>query len=189
MGTPQGDSMSLPLPVLAIESCQLCSLHKTTDKPLLITTQPSSANIMIVLSRPYKDDDLLRSPFASFEGKYLKKLLTEAGLIDKVYLTYMNKCYPGKERVLKHHIDECKGWLWKEIQAVEPTAILMMGQMVSAILLSKNHHTFKLEQVIGQKFSVAWTNASLFPCHQASTLMGKNHKDNVDFLEKLCLIS
>lgn len=121
-----------------VESCRSCGLYATACTPMIPVTVDQRAHIngrdpkgfpvvMVVGPKPQEADDRAGSSLTreSFTGDMLLDYLD---LLEArwVYVPLI-RCYtPGK--VLKKHLDACKGFLAREIERWDPQAILTLGK-------------------------------------------------------------
>jgi len=76
-----------------VEDCRKCILWRTRNRPVF-GEGPVDAGIMIVGLGPGRQEDLQGRPFVGAAGKFLDRLLAEAGLNrSRVYVTNVIKCF------------------------------------------------------------------------------------------------
>jgi uracil-DNA glycosylase family 4 len=130
---------------------------------------PHKAKLMIVGGLPEPDDELTGEPFYRLRD-YLEGLLTKAGLtLSDAYLTLSVKC-PGKPRA--KDTKTCSGWLYQEIQDVEPKVVLTLGQMPTSLLLRDKKLSFS--RVLGQLLPVECYTVA--PWHSLVKIYGSGLK-------------
>ena len=94
------------------------------------------AGIMLVGEAPGKKESETGRPFVGRAGKYLDRLLGNAGIKRKeIYITSPVKRYPGKRRPTKEEIRHGTKHLEKQIKAVSPEIIVLMGNVAAQALL------------------------------------------------------
>lgn len=169
------------IPYDTVRSCSLCSLRKKCQQPL-INEVVNNPEIMVVFSKVIQEDDFTQKILSSIEGKYIKKIFEEESLLDKTYFTHLTKCY-SDDTILKYHIDECKGWLWKEIKAVQPKIIITMGKMASSVLLKVRPNKLKLSEIEGNYYNVDYCNALIYPWFDPTYILNRNDFLNKKFLK------
>src|ERR671939_215454 len=85
----------------------------------------ADAELMFVGEAPGKNEDLQGKPFVGKAGKLLDQLLAEIGLSrQQVFIANVLMCRPpGNRDPLPEEIEECKPYLMKKIQLIEPKMI------------------------------------------------------------------
>jgi DNA polymerase len=93
--------------------------------------------LLLVLEAPDSEEDLVREHLAGRAGQLVAKLLGQAGITPSdYYITHMVKCHSkSKGSPPDEAVDACKVWVWKEIMAVKPKAMLTFGEKTSQKLL------------------------------------------------------
>lgn len=110
-------------------ACQQCELYKTAQVPCLVGQGPREAKIMIVGEAPgWREEDIKRV-FSGPAGKRLDLELKRVGLDrSQIYITNVVKCRPPENRTPeKEEIKACENYLQKEIEIVQPTYLLLLG--------------------------------------------------------------
>lgn len=119
--------------------CQRCGLCKTAEHVCLLGKGPKPCKVMIVGEAPGHREDDSGKPFVGRSGELLEELL-EVCDIDRsdVYITNAVHCRPPDNRTpKKKEIEACKHWLLKEIEAVKPKFVLLMGNIPLYALLGQ----------------------------------------------------
>lgn len=139
----------------------VCS-HCPSMIPPVITCLPILSPIMIVGQAPGIHEGKVGKPFGWTAGKTLFKWFSSIGLEEedfreKVYMSAVCRCFPGKnpkgsgDRVPdKQEIANCKHWLEKEYQILQPKLVIPVGKLAISQYLKVN----KLVDVVGQQFVI-----------------------------------
>lgn len=111
-----------------LSQCRLCAMLGKDHVPAAGNTR---AEVMIVGQSPGSEEVLAAKPFVGPCGELVDFMLDEAGLArEDVYITNTLKCHPPGNRA--GHITEIsncrKAWLVKEILAVKPLVIVVLGK-------------------------------------------------------------
>jgi len=120
-----------------ISACQLCPLAGSRTKAVP-GEGPGSAMMMLVGEAPGRDEDLSGRPFVGRGGKLLSAALETIGSSRKeMFITNVVKCRPPRNRVpLKLERNACmKAHLAREMEAVGPNVIVLLGRTASASIL------------------------------------------------------
>ncbi len=113
--------------------CRLCTDRNT----LVFGVGNATADLMIIGHAPSRQEDMRGEPFVAEPGDMLDKMLAHViGLPrESVYITTTVKCRPSNDR--GPSLDEvraCHPYLQRQIKAVEPKVILVMGELAFQIL-------------------------------------------------------
>ena len=120
----------------AVQSCTRCALAKTRTQAVF-GTGDVQARWMIIGEAPGADEDRSGEPFVGRAGQLLNNMLAAIGLPrESVYIANVLKCRPPNNRDPK--VDEaanCRGYLERQIELVNPTLILVVGRIAAQNLL------------------------------------------------------
>jgi DNA polymerase len=135
---------------------------------------------MFVGEAPGADEDEQGLPFVGASGKLLNKMLADAKMDrEAVFVTNVCRCRPPKNRTpTPEEVGACKGWLWKEMQLVNPLVVIPLGGTPSRLLM-KGKSTFKISAVVGKphKASFLRKDGIILPMYHPSFLLrGSNEK-------------
>ena len=130
-----------------IALCQLCEIARYRTK-----TVPGEgaedAEIMFIGEAPGWHEDQQGRPFVGPAGQYLDQLLALIGLKrQQVYIANVIKCRPMENRdPLPSEILNCRKWLERQIEVIQPKMIVTLGRYSMAMLfpgksISKIHGT------------------------------------------------
>jgi len=130
-----------------ITLCQLCEIAKYRTK-----TVPGEgaedAEIMFIGEAPGWHEDQQGRPFVGPAGQYLDQLLALIGLKrQQVYIANVIKCRPmGNRDPLPSEILNCRKWLERQIEVIQPKMIVTLGRYSMAMFfpgksISKIHGT------------------------------------------------
>lgn len=144
--------------VEALKQCNKCPLM---HKPV-VSCGPVVSKVVLVGQAPGVKEPILQRPFAWTAGKTLFGWFQEATSLDEkafresVYMTAVCRCYPGKnpkggDRVPNQtEINNCKSWLDKDFEILEPELVIAVGKLAIQQFLSFD----KLVEVVGQTFEI-----------------------------------
>jgi uracil-DNA glycosylase len=124
---------------LEIKDCTKCELSKTRNR-FVFGGGSAYAKIMLVGEAPGKNEDLQGLPFVGQAGKILDELLDSIGLVrSEVFIANVLKCRPpGNRDPGIEEIEACKGYLFKQIEIIDPKLICTMGKYSTQLLLNTN---------------------------------------------------
>lgn len=121
-------------------NCKRCSLHETTDTVCLMGQGRVPSKVMVVSEAPgFRDGSGL-----------LDKLLLQNGLSrSDVYITNAVRCHlPGDHKPSNGEIKACRFYNDKEISAVKPKFIILMGATALKSVLNEKGITEKHGSII-----------------------------------------
>ena len=133
----EADLRSLEDQIRQCESCGLCR-ERTHAVPGQGVMHPS---IMVVGEAPGEQEDRHGLPFVGRSGQLLDNMLAAIAhrRDTNVYITNVVKCRPpGNRNPDAQEIASCSTYLTKQIEIVQPQAILAMGRFAAQTLLKKD---------------------------------------------------
>jgi DNA polymerase len=112
-----------------------CPLRASRTK-LVFGAGNADADIMFVGEAPGAQEDRVGLPFVGPAGKLLEQLLGEIGLERRdVFINNTLMCRPpGNRDPQPEEIEECKPFLLKRIELVEPKVICTLGNYATKLL-------------------------------------------------------
>ena len=166
-------SMATELDILqnAAEACTDCRLAETRTNVVFGVGAPD-ADVMIVGEAPGKNEDLQGEPFVGAAGNLLNTLMREVGIErDQIYIANVLKCRPpGNRDPRPDEIDACKGYLRRQLELIEPTVVVTLGNFATKLLLKTETGITKMR---GQRYRW-WRDIIVVPTfHPAAALRGR----------------
>src|SRR5215208_4525861 len=148
-----------------------CPLRATRTK-LVFGAGNADADIMFVGEAPGAREDELGLPFVGPAGKLLDQLLGEIGLERKD--VFINNCLmcrpPGNRDPLPEEIEECKPFLMKRIELIQPKVICTLGNYATKLLTGSPRGITKVHGE-PQRREIAGRTVALYPLfHPAAAL-------------------
>ena len=153
--------MSLERIIQHQQNLQSCTRCEQMIRPV-ITGIPVYSQIMTVGQAPGIHEGRIGKPFGWTAGKTLFKWFDSIGVEEQqfreqVYMAAVCRCFPGKnpkgsgDRVPdKQEIANCKVWLDKEYEIMQPKLIIPIGKLAISQYLKHK----KLDEVVGQQFVI-----------------------------------
>ncbi|MCB9453926.1 MAG: uracil-DNA glycosylase [Anaerolineaceae bacterium] len=116
-----------------VRGCTACRLYQGTNNPVPGAGNPQ-ADIMFIGEGPGFHEDRLGLPFVGRSGDYLNYLLNLIGLNrDEVFIGNVVKHRPPENRdPSPDEIIACKGFLDRQIEAIDPLVIATLGRFSMA---------------------------------------------------------
>ena len=120
----------------AVASCTRCALHESRTQTVFGVGNPE-ADWMIIGEAPGAEEDRRGEPFVGRAGKLLDEMLRAVGQgRDTVFIANILKCRPPNNRDPKpDESAQCRGYLERQIQLVQPKIILAVGRIAAHLLL------------------------------------------------------
>jgi uracil-DNA glycosylase len=118
------------------QRCTRCAELAATRKTVVFGSGNADADLMFVGEAPGASEDEQGVPFVGQAGKLLEKLLGEIGLQRAdVFIANTLKCRPpGNRDPQPAEIDNCKGYLYSQVELIQPTVICTLGNFATKLL-------------------------------------------------------
>src|SRR5213593_2250569 len=118
--------------------CTRCRLAETRTQVVFGVGNPN-ADLMFVGEAPGFHEDQQGVPFVGQAGKLLDTLLAGIGLTRAdVYIANVLKSRPpGNRDPVPDEISACEGWLWQQIEVIEPKVVATLGNFATKLLSGK----------------------------------------------------
>jgi DNA polymerase len=125
--------------------CTRCRLHTTRNK-IVFGAGNEHAELVFVGEGPGRDEDMQGLPFVGRAGKLLTQMIEAMSLTrEQVYIANVVKCRPPENR--KPEEDEsgtCSPFLYRQIDAIAPKAIVCLGLTAAQSLLNTKDSISKI---------------------------------------------
>jgi DNA polymerase len=135
-----GISQAASLPVLQQEvaACTQCSELAETRTQTVFGVGSSRARLCFMGEAPGADEDRLGDPFVGRAGQLLTKIIEACQWKrEDVYILNMLKCRPpGNRNPLPHELANCRGFLERQLELIEPEFICCLGAVAAQSLLN-----------------------------------------------------
>jgi len=146
-----------------VNNCKKCDLWRTRKNPVFGDGSLVS-KILFVGEAPGYNEDLQGCPFVGRAGKILDELLKSIGLQrDEIYIANILKCRPPDNRnPIKDEIIACTEFLNKQIEIIQPTIILPLGNFACSYIFEKFDLKYdKISNVHGKTFQINTLTGSI----------------------------
>ena len=168
------DANSLDEVAAIASGCTLCRLCNSRTQVVFGQGNPD-ADLLFVGEGPGYHDDRTGDPLTGAAGELLDELLRGIGMHrDDVYVTNIVKCRPPRNRKpFPDEIEQCEGYLFREVAMVEPRVICPLGDVALRLLTGK---PLTLAQVRGRTraTTIMGRPTTIFPLyHPAAALYAK----------------
>lgn len=119
-----------------VAACTRCKLHESRTQTVFGVGNPN-ADWMIIGEAPGAEEDRRGEPFVGRAGKLLDEMLQAVGQgRDSVFIANILKCRPPNNRDPEPaESAQCRGYLERQIELVQPKIILAVGRIAAHLLL------------------------------------------------------
>ncbi len=116
--------------------CERCPQLVATRTQVVFGAGSADADLLFVGEAPGRSEDEQGVPFVGAAGKLLTELLGEVGIArEDVFIANVLKCRPPDNRnPLPEEIERCSPWLWRQIELIEPTLVVTLGNFATKLL-------------------------------------------------------
>ena len=121
-------------------ACERCPGLAATRTTVVFGSGNADADLMFVGEAPGANEDREGLPFVGQAGKLLDKLLEEIGLNrTQVFICNVLKCRPpGNRDPHPVEIENCREYLMRQIELIEPKVICTLGNFSTKLLREDN---------------------------------------------------
>jgi uracil-DNA glycosylase family 4 len=118
------------------KGCVRCSELAASRRNVVFGAGNADADLMFVGEAPGASEDEQGLPFVGAAGKLLEKLLGEIGLSRaEVFIANVLKCRPpGNRDPLPAEIENCREYLYRQVELIEPRVICSLGNFSTKLL-------------------------------------------------------
>ncbi len=112
-----------------VSTCTACAELAAARTNVVVGDFPPGARVLLVGEAPGAEEDASGRPFVGKAGKALNAALDVAGLPRaEVAVLNMLKCRPpGNRRPLPVETANCRGWLDRQIEIIDPSVVVALG--------------------------------------------------------------
>ena len=171
-----------------VDGCRRCRLAETRTNTVFGRGRPQQARWMLIGEGPGAEEDKQGEAFVGQAGKLLDAMLDAAGIDPSadVFIANVLKCRPPNNRNPDpDEVAACEGYLYEQIQLVQPDCILLLGRFAAQSVLHSELQIGRLRNKLhhitldGRQVPVVVTY------HPAYLL--RNQRDKLKGWEDLCL--
>jgi uracil-DNA glycosylase len=129
---------SLPLLQEAVAGCTRCSELAETRTQTVFGVGSPQARLCFMGEAPGADEDRLGEPFVGRAGQLLTKIIEACRMKrEDVYILNMLKCRPpGNRNPLPHELANCRVYLERQLELIQPEFICCLGAVAAQNLLN-----------------------------------------------------
>ena len=123
-----------------VSDCTRCEALCVSRSRIVNGTGPTDAELLFVGEAPGRKEDEGGEPFVGRSGEVLDSALRDNGFArSDVRITNCVRCRPPENRdPTAEELENCREYLEREIDSVDPTAIVALGKVPSEHLLGRS---------------------------------------------------
>jgi len=172
-----------------IHKCNLCN-DMVEKFPNSNTVSKGTKKEIVILGEAPANNGWRKSGVAWYDinhkllpsGVVLQKLLEIINLkIEDTYFLEAIKCYPKDRKYLKKCNNNCKKYLLKQLNIINPKIILTLGDSATKSILDIKYKNFS--EVVGKEFYL--DNIIIIPIYHPSPISPKSYNGNLEIFENL----
>ena len=128
---------SLELLKEEVKACTLCSELAASRTQIVFGDGQAGAELCFLGEAPGADEDAQGIPFVGAAGQLLNRIILACGLTrEEVYICNILRCRPpGNRTPVPEEADNCRRWLDKQLELVQPKFICCLGATAATHLL------------------------------------------------------
>lgn len=125
---------------LEVVSCERCPAVVESRSQIVNGVGPDDAELVFVGEAPGEREDAEGEPFVGRSGAVLSEVLRENGLSrTDVRITNCVRCRPpGNRDPTGEELENCRGYLEREVASIDPTLVVTLGKVPSEHLLGRS---------------------------------------------------
>lgn len=162
--------------------CERCPALVESRSRIVNGTGPADADLLIVGEAPGEQEDREGEPFVGRSGTQLDEKLREHGIPrDDVRITNCVRCRPPENRdPSKSELENCRGYLEREIELVDPDLIMTVGKVPTEHLLERDVAVTKEAGSVEEHRIGGQSRKILISVHPAAMLYDRSQEETLD---------
>lgn len=166
---------------LVVRECTRCPELVDSRSQIVNGVGPVDADLLFVGEAPGAQEDAEGEPFVGRSGDVLTDALRDRGLARRdVRITNCIRCKPPENRdPTADELENCRGYLEREIDSVDPEVVVTLGKVPSEHLLDRSVAVTKEAGTL-QDARIAGTPRRVLVCvHPAATLYDPSQRETL----------
>ncbi|WIV68515.1 uracil-DNA glycosylase [Natrialbaceae archaeon AArc-T1-2] len=167
---------------LEVTACTRCPALVASRSRIVNGTGPEDADLLFVGEGPGAREDEQGEPFVGRSGSVLDETLLAVGLErSAVRITNCVRCRPPENRdPTAEELGNCRGYLEREIDRVDPEVVVTLGKVPSEHLLERSVAVTAAAGDL-EEVRIAGTPRRVLVCvHPAATLYDRSQADTFE---------
>ena len=172
-----------------VSDCNLCDglVDKFPNSPTLYLGKD---NDILLIGEAPANNGWRKSGIAWYDinhillpsGLVLQKLLDEINLkIEDTYFLEAIKCYPKDRKYLNKCSENCKKYLFKQLEIIKLKVVLSLGDAATKSILDIKYKRFS--DVVGKSFDV--NGYKVIPIYHPSPISPMSYKGNIEIFKNI----
>ncbi|MFC7204642.1 uracil-DNA glycosylase family protein [Haloferax namakaokahaiae] len=164
---------------LCVTDCERCPALVESRSRIVNGVGPDDADLLFLGEAPGAKEDEGGEPFVGRSGSVLDDALRDAGLArPDVRITNCVRCRPPENRdPTSEELSNCRGYLARELELVEPELIVTLGKVPSQNLLDRSVAiTSESGSVVDVRLGER-SHRVLLSVHPAATLYDRSQRE------------
>jgi uracil-DNA glycosylase family 4 len=164
---------------LEVTGCEKCPALVESRSRIVNGVGPDDADLLFVGEAPGAHEDEQGEPFVGRSGTVLDDALREAGLARAdVRITNCVRCRPPENRdPSKEELSNCRGYLEREIDLLDPELVVTLGKVPAEHLLRRSVAVTKEAGSVVDARLGSQSRRVLICVHPAATLYDRSQRD------------
>jgi len=115
-------------------------------------------------------------------GVIFQRLLDEINLkLEDIYFLEAIKCYPKNRKFLNQCRNNCKKYLFNQLEIIKPKVVLSLGDAATKSILHIKYKKFS--DVVGKEYEV--NGYKVIPIYHPSPISPMSYKGNIEIFKKI----
>ncbi|MEM4780582.1 MAG: uracil-DNA glycosylase [Halalkalicoccus sp.] len=167
---------------LRVIECTRCPALVEGRSRIVNGTGPEDADLLIVGEAPGEQEDSEGEPFVGRSGAQLDEKLREHGIPrEEVRITNCVRCRPPENRdPTREELENCRGYLEREIELVDPDLIVTVGKVPTEHLLERDVAVTKEAGSVEERRIGGESRKILISVHPAAMLYDRSQEATFD---------
>ena len=167
---------------LCVRDCERCPELVESRSRIVNGGGPDDADLLFVGEGPGADEDERGEPFVGRSGSVLDDALRTVGLVrDDVRITNCVRCRPPENRdPTGEELANCRGYLEREIELVDPELLVTLGKVPTEHLLDRSVSVTKEAGEVVDVRVGGESRRTLISVHPAATLYDRSQEETFE---------
>ncbi|MFC6905954.1 uracil-DNA glycosylase [Halalkalicoccus tibetensis] len=165
-----------------VTECERCPALVESRSRIVNGTGPEDADLLIVGEAPGEQEDREGEPFVGRSGSELDEKLREHAIPrEEVRITNCVRCRPPENRdPTKEELENCRGYLEREVDIVDPDLIMTVGKVPTEHLLERDVAVTKEAGTVEERRIGETSRRVLISVHPAAMLYDRSQEETLD---------
>lgn len=165
-----------------VKECTRCPALVESRSRIVNGAGPEDAELLIVGEAPGEQEDREGEPFVGRSGAQLDEKLREHGIPrEEVRITNCVRCRPPDNRdPTKEELENCRGYLEREIDIVDPDLVMTVGKVPTEHLLQRSVAVTKEASTVEEHRIGRKSRKILISVHPAAMLYDRSQEETLD---------